>query len=97
MFTDVETRHVSTTSTTSTATTPMVGLFDRMALRFGVALVEWAGHAEARELARLQRRQAREEELRDRARQQAEFERDQLRVDSSRLYFNQVTLYRGLQ
>lgn len=94
MFSDVETRHVSTTPTT---TTPMVGLFDRMALRFGVALVEWAGHAEAREVARLQRRQAREEELRDRARQQAEFEREQLRVDSNRLFLSQVMLYRGLQ
>ncbi|MCB0910167.1 MAG: hypothetical protein KDB60_00945 [Propionibacteriaceae bacterium] len=94
MFTDVETRHVQTTSTT---TTPLTGFLDRVALRFGVALVEWAGHAEAREVARLQRRQAREERLRDRARQQAEFEREQLRLDSNRLYFNQAMLYRNLQ
>jgi len=94
VFTDVATRHVQTPSTT---TTPLAGFLDRAALRFGVALVEWAGHAEAREVARLQRRQAREELLRDRARQQAEFEREQLRLDSNRLFFNQVTLYRNLQ
>ena len=93
MFTEVETRH---TQNPSTATTPSTGFFDRMALRFGVALVEWAGHAEAREVARLQRRQAREEQLRDRARQQAEFEREQRRLDSNRLFFNQMTLYRNL-
>ncbi len=94
MFTEVETRHTPIPSTT---TTPPTGILDRVALRFGVALVEWAAQAEARELARLQRRQAREEQLRDRARQQAEFEREQLRLDSNRLFFNQVMLYRNLQ
>ena len=94
MFTDVETRQIQNPSTT---TTPLIGFFDRVALRFGVALVEWAGHAEARETARLQRRQAREEQLRDRARQQAEFEREQLRLDRNRLLFNQMTLFRNLQ
>lgn len=94
MFTDVETRHVHSPSTT---TTPVAGLLDRAALRFGVALVEWAGHAEAREAARLQRRQARQVQLRDRARQQAEFEREQLRLDGSRLLANQAMLYRNLQ
>jgi len=90
----VVTRHEQLPSTT---TTPHPTLLDRLALRFGVALVEWAGHAQAREVARTQRRRAREEQLRERARLQAELDREQLRLDSIRLFHSQIALYRNLQ
>lgn len=94
MPTNVVTRHEKREPTT---TTPRSTILERVALRFGVALVEWAGRAQAREAARLERRRAREERLRDQARQQADFDREQVRLDSVRLLHNQMLLFRHLQ
>ncbi|MGC3994138.1 MAG: hypothetical protein QM779_08550 [Propionicimonas sp.] len=79
-----------------TTTSPPHTLLDRLALRFGVALLEWADRAEERQAARRHVRLESEELLRDRARLDEELRKERLRQDVVML-FHTGALYRTLR
>lgn len=66
-------------------TSDHLGPLDRLALRWGLTLIRWAGRAEQRRTTRSAQRSSREDRLRRQYLLDAEFEKIRQRADQARM------------